>query len=64
MQTPLWHLSTVVQTLLSEQFVPSDLLVPWSTQTEVPVEQEVLPLWHGLAGVQTRFSVQAEQTPL
>lgn len=43
-QVPLTQLSAWVQTLLSVQNVPSDLLVPWSMQTETPVEQEVLPL--------------------
>jgi hypothetical protein len=36
---------------------------PSGTQTEVPEEQEVLPVWQGSLGAQERFAVQATQLP-
>jgi hypothetical protein len=44
--------------------VPSWAL-PWSTQTEAPVEQDVIPVWHAFAaGVQATFAVQETHWPL
>jgi hypothetical protein len=38
-------------------------LLPLSTHTDAPVVHEVLPVLHGLLGVQVRFAVQEEQEP-
>ena len=46
------------------QVVPSATFVAASTQTEVPVEHEVAPLWHGLAtNGQARPAVHALHVP-
>ncbi|HEY6478052.1 MAG TPA: hypothetical protein VI456_15850 [Polyangia bacterium] len=66
-----WQLVPVVQapqvplshTLLFPHDVPSATL-PLSLQTEVPVEQEVVPTLHGFDGWQLVPVVQAPQVPL
>lgn len=52
-----------LHTLLFPQAVPS-MTLPVSTQTEVPVMQEVAPVLQGLVGWQATFGVQAPQVPL
>jgi len=63
-QTPLaWQVAVGPP---SEQSLPSaKIVIPSSTQTEVPVEQDVVPPWQGLvaAGAQTRPAVQAVHSP-
>ncbi len=53
----------VVQVSPAPQLVPFATLVPESTQTEVPVLHEVVPVWQGFAGVQATPAVQATQAP-
>ena len=55
---PLSHTSLV------PQVVPLAALVPVSVHTAVPVEQSVVPAWHGLAGVQVAPCVHALHAPL
>jgi hypothetical protein len=43
--------------------VPSTTAEPVSTHSRLPVVHEVIPAWHGLAGVQARFAVQATHCP-
>ena len=50
-------------TLLVPQDVPSATF-PVSAQTDVPVEQEVIPVLHGFAGWQPRPAVHEPQVPL
>jgi len=46
------------------QLEPSARFTPASMQTEVPVEHEVVPLWHGFEGVQATLAVQETQVPV
>ena len=65
-ETPAVHVLHVppLQTMFGPQVVPFPTFVPWSTQTEVPVEHEVAPLWHGLAGgTQETPAVQEVHAP-
>ena len=53
--------------LLQTLFVPHDVpfaTFPVSAQTDIPVTQEVAPVWHAVAGVQEAPAVQAPQAPL
>jgi hypothetical protein len=52
------------QTSLVPHEVPLLALFPVSVHTDTPVEQEVVPVWHGLAGVQVALLVHAPQVPL
>ena len=52
-----------LQTLLFPQEVPFATF-PVSTQTDIPVTQEVAPVRHAVAGVQPAPDVQAPQVPL
>ncbi len=51
------------QTRFVPQLVPFATAVLLSTQTEVPVLQEVVPVWQGFVGVQARPAVQAAHAP-
>jgi hypothetical protein len=53
-----------LQTLLPSHVSPSTALVFVSWQTATPVEQEVVPLWHGFDdGVQSAPTTQLLHTP-
>jgi len=46
------------------QVEPSARFTPESTQTDVPVEHEVVPVWQAFAGVQATLAVQEMQVPV
>jgi hypothetical protein len=53
-----------LQTWSTPHVCPLASAVPVSTQAWVPVAHEVTPEWHGFAGVQATFAVQATHCPL
>ena len=53
-----------LQTSLLAHVVPLATFVSVSTQTEVPVAQEVEPTWQGLVGVQLALAVHCVHVPL
>ena len=53
--------------MLHTLFVPHEVpfaTFPVSAQTDIPVTQEVAPVWQAIAGVQAAPAVQAPQAPL
>jgi hypothetical protein len=54
----------LLQTSFVPQVVPLAAFVPVSVHTAVPVEQSVVPAWHGLAGAQVAPCVHALHAPL
>jgi hypothetical protein len=52
------------QTLSVPQAVPFVTLVPWSSQTGVPLLQLILPAWQAFSGVQSLSCWQSWQLPL
>jgi hypothetical protein len=52
------------QTRFVPQLVPFARAIPESTQTVAPVEQSVVPVWHGFVGVQATPAVHALHVPL
>lgn len=57
MQPPLWH------TRAAPHVVPSATDTPVSVQTDVPLAQEVIPVWQASAGVHDAAAVHARQAP-
>lgn len=58
-----WQVPVASQTAFVPHAVPGESDVPVSTHVSAPVAQEVVPVWHGLAGVQERPAVHATHDP-
>jgi hypothetical protein len=65
-ETPAVHAlhEPLSHTMFVPHVVPFDTLVPVSLHTGAPLVHTVVPVWHGLAGVQTAPEVHALQVPL